>query len=201
MAKLRSGSRWRGRSRTARAGSTGRSGSCRSARLRDGDLSGRRGLGDPDAVDKLLDLGLPIDAVDAQGADALLRAAGCGHATLVRRLLERGANPDHAAPSGATPLSAAVTARRDSVVAAMLDRTVDRSTRRLPDRRHGADDRRGAGLPGNRRPPACARRAGERAGRARHAARCMPPRNSHSAARETARARRMLELLIEHGAD
>jgi hypothetical protein len=88
------------------------------------DLPAAAVLGDRDAMTKLLDLGLPINSVDAQGADALLRAAGSGHAALIGLLLDRGADPARAAPSGATPLSAAVTARREDAVAVLLDRGV-----------------------------------------------------------------------------
>ena len=47
-----------------------------------------------DAVRRLLDLGLPVDAIDNQGCSALLRAAGGGHRALVDLLLARGADPD-----------------------------------------------------------------------------------------------------------
>jgi ankyrin repeat protein len=67
----------------------------------------------------------------ARGADALQRAAGCGHASLVGHLLERGADPLRAAPSGATALSAAVSARRDDVVVVLMERGVP-ADQRLP---------------------------------------------------------------------
>ncbi|KHL54666.1 ankyrin repeat domain-containing protein, partial [Xanthomonas cannabis] len=66
------------------------------------------------------DLGLPVDAVDAQGCTALLRAAGGGHLGVVAHLLGRGADPQRAANSGATPLSAAVSMRQTEIVAALL---------------------------------------------------------------------------------
>lgn len=65
-------------------------------------------VGDADAVRRLLELGLAVDAVDSQGCTALLRAAGGGHRALVDLLLAHGADPQLAAHSGATPLSAAV---------------------------------------------------------------------------------------------
>ena len=89
-------------------------------RVRPDDLSAAAAVGDIDAVEKLLGLGMSINAVDTQGASALLRACGCGHAVLAGRLLELGADAEHKAPSGATALSAAVTARRDNVVATLL---------------------------------------------------------------------------------
>lgn len=76
--------------------------------------------GDTDAVRRLIDLGLPVDAVDAQGCTALLRAAGSGHLAVVTHLLGRGADPQRAANSGATPLSAAVSMRQTEIVAALL---------------------------------------------------------------------------------
>jgi ankyrin repeat protein len=87
--------------------------------------------GDIDAVDKLLALGLPVDAIDGQGASALIRAAGSGYAALVVRLLDAGADPQHAAPSGATCLSAAVAARRETVVRSLLQHGVN-ADQRLP---------------------------------------------------------------------
>ena len=88
--------------------------------LRDFDLVDAAASGDSGAVEKLLALGLPIDAVDAQGAPALVRAAGQGHASVVACLLEGGANPGQAAASGATALSAAVSAHQTSTVEALL---------------------------------------------------------------------------------
>ena len=78
-------------------------------------------VGDADAVRRLLDLGLPVDAVDSQGCSALLRAAGGGHRALVDLLLARGANPALAANTGATPLSAAVSMRQLEIVERLLD--------------------------------------------------------------------------------
>ena len=78
-------------------------------------------IGDTDAVRRLLDLGLPVDAVDNQGCSALLRAAGGGHRALVDLLLARGANPGLAANTGATPLSAAVSMRQAEIVDRLLE--------------------------------------------------------------------------------
>ena len=69
---------------------------------------------------RLLDLGLPVDALDAQGCTALLRAAGGGHRAVVDLLLARGADPKIAARSGATPLSAAVSMRQGDIVEQLL---------------------------------------------------------------------------------
>ncbi len=78
-------------------------------------------VGDTDAVRRLLDIGMPVDAVDNQGCSALLRAAGGGHRALVELLLARGAQPELAANTGATPLSAAVSMRQTEIVERLLD--------------------------------------------------------------------------------
>lgn len=77
-------------------------------------------VGDADAVRRLLDLGLPVDATDTQGCTALLRAAGGGHRAVVDLLLARGADPQRTAHSGATPLSAAVSMRHAEIVDRLL---------------------------------------------------------------------------------
>ncbi|QNP39574.1 ankyrin repeat domain-containing protein [Lysobacter solisilvae (ex Woo and Kim 2020)] len=84
--------------------------------LRASDVPAAAIVGDADAVRRLLDLGLPVDACDSQGCSALLRAAGGGHRAVVDLLLARGADPQLAAHSGATPLSAAVSMRHVEVV-------------------------------------------------------------------------------------
>jgi ankyrin repeat protein len=77
-------------------------------------------VGDADAVRRLLDLGFEVDTVDAQGCSALLRAAGGGHRATVDLLLARGADPQRAAHTGATPLSAAVSMRQGEIVDRLL---------------------------------------------------------------------------------
>ncbi|MCM2335253.1 MAG: ankyrin repeat domain-containing protein [Pseudomonas sp.] len=84
------------------------------------DVPGAAIVGDADAVRRLLDLGLPVDALDSQGCTALLRAAGGGHRAVVDLLLARGAQPQRAANSGATPLSAAVSMRHVDIVDRLL---------------------------------------------------------------------------------
>jgi ankyrin repeat protein len=90
--------------------------------LRPADLPQAAQLGDLDAVQRLLALGLPVDAVDAQGCSALLRACGSGHLGVAEELLAHGADPSHAAHSGATCLSAALSMRHDAVVQLLLTR-------------------------------------------------------------------------------
>lgn len=88
--------------------------------LRAADLPAAAMQGDADAVRRLLDLGLPVDAIDAQGCTALLRAAGGGHLDVVDLLLARRADLTLAAHSGATPLSAAVSMRHLDIVDRLL---------------------------------------------------------------------------------
>jgi len=99
--------------------------------LRGADMVAAAQMGDAAAVDRLLALGLPIDARDAQGCTALLRASGGGHLALVANLLDRGADPSLSANTGATSLSAAISARRENVVRMLLERRVD-GGQRLP---------------------------------------------------------------------
>ncbi|HEU4813672.1 MAG TPA: ankyrin repeat domain-containing protein [Xanthomonadaceae bacterium] len=93
--------------------------------LQASDLPGAAIVGDADAVRRLLDLGLPVDARDGQGCTALLRAAGGGHRAVVDLLLARGADPQCAANTGATPLSAAVSMRHGEIVARLLTAGAD----------------------------------------------------------------------------
>src|SRR5690606_17965483 len=65
--------------------------------LQPADLPAAAMAGDADAVRRLLDLGLPLDAVDAQGCSALLRASGGGHRAVVDLLLARGAQTQQVA--------------------------------------------------------------------------------------------------------
>jgi len=60
--------------------------------------------GDVSEVRRLVEAGLPVNAVDDYGATALLMAAGAGRTDVVQYLLEAGANPDHEEEFyGATP--------------------------------------------------------------------------------------------------
>jgi uncharacterized protein len=86
--------------------------------LRGGDLPAA--AADPDAVARLLELGLPPDARDEHGATALLRASGAGVLQSVQRLLAAHANPQLTVDSGASPLSAAVSARQSDIVRALV---------------------------------------------------------------------------------
>ena len=88
--------------------------------LQPADLPAAAIVGDADAVRRLLELGLPVDARDGQGCTALLRAAGGGHRAVVDLLLARGADAQCAANTGATPLSAAVSMRHGEIVERLL---------------------------------------------------------------------------------
>src|SRR5262249_24089821 len=57
-------------------------------------LVGAAGAGDTATVERLLELGIPIDTRDDNGATALHAAAFAGGVSAVRLLLERGADPD-----------------------------------------------------------------------------------------------------------
>ncbi len=89
--------------------------------LREADLVAAAALGDRAAVQRLLDLGLPLDARDAQGCTALVRATGGGFADLATLLLTRGANADARAASGITALGAALNAGRIALVDRLLE--------------------------------------------------------------------------------
>ncbi len=88
---------------------------------------------DADAVARLLELGLPVDARDARGATALLRASGAGALASIEKLLAAHANPELTVDTGASPLSAAVSTRHIDAVRALIAAGV------AVDRRH-ADD-------------------------------------------------------------
>src|SRR5690606_6495349 len=88
--------------------------------LQPADVAAAAMAGDADAVRRLIDLGLEVDSVDAQGCTALLRACGGGHRAVVELLLARGADPQHVAHTGATPLSAAVSMRHGELVERLL---------------------------------------------------------------------------------
>lgn len=93
--------------------------------LRATDTIAAASTGDIEAVGKLLELGLPVDAGDGFGATALMHAAGRGHADTVAMLLDRGANSTHSAKDGSTALSAAVAARQWTVVDLLIEREVE----------------------------------------------------------------------------
>lgn len=91
-------------------------------RLRAEDLPAAAAAGALVAVERLLELGMPVDTRDAQGATALLHACGAGQRDVAQRLLDAGADTSLTAQSGMTALAAAVAARREALVALLLER-------------------------------------------------------------------------------
>ncbi|MGA0587156.1 ankyrin repeat domain-containing protein [Dyella sp. KRB-257] len=91
-------------------------------RLRAEDLPAAAAAGALVAVERLLELGMPVDTRDAQGATALLHACGAGRREVAQRLLDAGADTSLTAQSGMTALAAAVAARREALVALLLER-------------------------------------------------------------------------------
>ena len=90
--------------------------------LRDDDLIRAAKQGADTAVRRLLELGFPVDARDAQGATPLLHACGAGHRDVAAVLIDAGADIAASASNGMTPLAAAVAARREALVALLLER-------------------------------------------------------------------------------
>jgi ankyrin repeat protein len=100
--------------------------------LRSDDLPAAAQAGALVAVQRLLELGFAVDAVDAHGASALLHACGAGHREIAACLLDAGADPALATANGITPLAAAVAGGRESTVALLLERKAD-VDQRLPN--------------------------------------------------------------------
>jgi hypothetical protein len=100
--------------------------------LRPTDLPAAAAAGALATVQRLLELGFAVDTQDDQGASALLRACGAGHREIAACLLDAGADPALAARSGVTPLAAAVAARREALVALLLQHEVS-ADQRLPN--------------------------------------------------------------------
>ncbi|MEO7066192.1 MAG: ankyrin repeat domain-containing protein [Rhodanobacter sp.] len=92
--------------------------------LRADDLPAAAANGSLINVQRLLELGFSANTQDAQGASALLRACGAGHAEVADCLLQAGADATQPAHSGVTPLVAAVTARREATISLLLARHV-----------------------------------------------------------------------------
>jgi ankyrin repeat protein len=92
--------------------------------LRAEDLPAAAKAGALASVQRLLELGFAVDTRDSQDATALLHACGAGHRDIAACLLDAGADPSLAARSGVTPLAAAVAARREALVALLLQHEV-----------------------------------------------------------------------------
>ncbi len=101
--------------------------------LREADLVAAAAMGDRVAVVRLLDLGLPLDARDAQGCTALIRATGGGHADIAALLIARGADADARSSSGITALGAALTSGRIALVDRLLEHGIAVDQRLVDD--------------------------------------------------------------------
>jgi ankyrin repeat protein len=77
-------------------------------------------VGDAEAVKRLLELGLSVNAFDSKGSTALIHACGQGQATLARLLLARGADAGIAASSGVNALWAALSQVHTEVLQELL---------------------------------------------------------------------------------
>lgn len=82
-----------------------------------------------DEVARLIQTGAPLDAQDAQGRSALLRAVAGDHVSVAKILLEAGASPNTQAANRDTPWLLAGALGRAEIIAAMLPRKPDLSIR------------------------------------------------------------------------
>ena len=99
--------------------------------LRADDLITASKQGAVTAVRRMLELGFAVDSRDAQGATALLHACGAGHREIAALLLDAKADASGSASNGMTPLAAAVSARREALVALLIERGA-KTNQRLP---------------------------------------------------------------------
>lgn len=81
--------------------------------------------GDADAVKRLLELGLPVNAFDSKRSTALIHACGQGQTAMVRLLLTHGADAGIAAASGVNALWAALSQAHTEVLQELLFAGVD----------------------------------------------------------------------------
>lgn len=82
-----------------------------------------------DEVARLIQTGAPLDAQDAQGRSALLRAVAGDHVSVAKTLLDAGASPNTQAANRDTPWLLAGALGRAEIIAAMLSRRPDLSIR------------------------------------------------------------------------
>lgn len=91
-------------------------------RLAEHDLVAAAAAGNTGVLQRLLDIGLPVDGRDRQGSTGLIRAAGGGHLAAATLLLDRGAAIDARANTGMTALGAAVVAGQPALVRLLVER-------------------------------------------------------------------------------
>ncbi len=82
-----------------------------------------------DEVARLIQTGAQLDAQDAQGRSALLRAVAGDHVSVAKTLLDAGASPNTQAANRDTPWLLAGALGRAEIIAAMLPRRPDLSIR------------------------------------------------------------------------
>ncbi|MFN8639865.1 MAG: ankyrin repeat domain-containing protein [Dehalococcoidia bacterium] len=83
--------------------------------------------GDAEAVRRLLDEGVDVDARDGHGQTGLMRAAPRGRLEVARALIEAGANIDRSAKYGLTALMLAIINAREEVALALIEAGADLS--------------------------------------------------------------------------
>ena len=85
--------------------------------------------GNVEAMERLLEQGADIDALDEHGQTALMLAAMRGHTAVARFLVARGAKLDHTAKFHLTALMLAVIAGHADIVRALVEAGADLTVR------------------------------------------------------------------------
>lgn len=103
--------------------------SCTSAQAQSEALLAAAAAGRAEEVTQLVRSGAPLEARDAQGRSALLRAVAENHVGVAKTLLEAGASPNTQAANRDTPWLLAGALGRAEIIAAMLPHRPDLSIR------------------------------------------------------------------------
>lgn len=85
-----------------------------------GDLFQAARRGDPQAIEKMIQAGVSVNARDAQGRTALHYAAEGGHLETVEMLIKMGADPNWRDKRGQTPLHLAAAKGHDGTAEALI---------------------------------------------------------------------------------
>ena len=85
--------------------------------------------GDTETLERLLDAGADINALDRHGQTSLMRAARDGQLNVVRLLVNRGAALDHCAKYRLTALMLAVIGGHSAIVKLLVDAGADTTLR------------------------------------------------------------------------